>query len=84
MQTNINNLHENKIIKFKLFSYEIISRNKEMFKSTTGLEADNFQAVSEFLDKVPHCENVKFYDGQNNENLKVILKMLNLEKRQSS
>ena len=88
---NINNLHENvtklkndtEIIKFKLFSYENISRNKGMFKSTTGLEADNFQAVFEFLDKVPHCENVKFYDGQNNENLKVILKMLNLEKRQA-
>ena len=28
-----------------MFSYENISQNKEMFKSTTGLEADNFQAV---------------------------------------
>ena len=72
MQTNINNLHENitklkndtEIAKSKMCSYENISQNKEMFKSTTGLEADNFQAVFEFLDTVPHCENIKFYHGQ--------------------
>ena len=38
-----------------------------MFKSTTGLEADDFQAVFEVLDTGPHCENIKFYDGQNNK-----------------
>ena len=48
-----------------MFSYENISQNKEMFKSTTGLEADDFQAIFEFLDTGPHCENIKFYDGQN-------------------
>ena len=50
MQTNINNLHEDKIklkndieiAKSKMFSHENISQNKEMFKSTTGLEADDF------------------------------------------
>ena len=84
MQTNINNLHENitklksdtEITISKMFSYESISQNKEMFKSTTGLEVDDFQAVFEFLDTGPHCENIKFYDGRN--------KKLNLEKRQSS
>ena len=35
-----------------------------MFKSTTGLEV---QAVFEVLDTGPHCENIKFYDGQNNK-----------------
>ena len=75
MQTNINNLHENiaklkngtEITKSKMFSYENISQNKEMFKSTTGLEADDFQAVFEFLGTGPHCENIKFYDGQNDK-----------------
>ena len=75
MQTNINNLHENitklkndtEIAKSKMSSYENVSQNKEMFKSTTGHEADNFQAVFEFLDTVPHCENIKFYDGQKNK-----------------
>ena len=45
MQTNINNLHENitklkndtEITKSQMFSYENVSQNKEMFKSTTGL-----------------------------------------------
>ena len=69
MQTNINNLHENitklindnEITKSKMFSYENISQNKEMSKSTIGLEADDFQAAFEFLDTRPHCENIKFY-----------------------
>ena len=75
MQMNINNLHENmtklkndtEITKSKMFSYENISQNKEMFKFATGLKTDDFQAVFEFLDTSPHCENIKFYDGQNNE-----------------
>ena len=78
MQTNINNLHENitklkndtEITKSKMFSYENISHNKEMFKSTTGLEADGSQAVFEFLCTGPHCENIKFYDGQNKKEFK--------------
>ena len=41
-----------------------------MFKSTTGLEADDFQAAFEFLDTGPHCENIKFYDGQNKKKTK--------------
>ena len=89
MQTNINNLHENitklindnEITKSKMFSYENIIQNKEMFKSTIGFEADDFQAVFEFLDTRPHCENIKFYDDQNKKSLKVILKILNLKKK---
>ena len=38
-----------------------------MFKSTTGLEADDFQVVFEFLDTDLHCENIKFFDGENNK-----------------
>ena len=41
-----------------------------MFKSTTGLEADDFQAAFEFLDTGPHCENIKFYDGQDKKKTK--------------
>ena len=75
MQTNINNLHENitklkndtEITKSKIFSYENISQNKEMFKPTTELEADDCQAVFEFLYTGRHCKNIKFYDGQNNK-----------------
>ena len=36
-----------------------------MLKS--GLEAVAFQAVFEFFDTGPHCENIKFYDGQINK-----------------
>ena len=50
-----------------MFSYDNISQNKEMFRSTTGLEADDFQAVFGFLDTGPRCENIKFYDGQNSK-----------------
>ena len=67
MQNNVNNFHENitklkndtEITKYKMFNYKKISQNKEMFKSTTGLKADDFQAVFEFLDTDPHCENIK-------------------------
>ena len=38
-----------------------------MYKSITGLEADDFQDVFEFLDTGPCYENIKFYDGQNNK-----------------
>ena len=75
MQTNINNLHESttklkndtKITKSKMFSYENIRQNKENFKSTIGLKADDFLVVFEFLDTGLHCENIKFYDGRNNK-----------------
>ena len=57
IQKNINNLHENitklknntEITKSKMFSYENVSHNKEMFKSTTRLEADDFQAAFVYL-----------------------------------
>ena len=32
-----------------MFSYENISQNKEMLKSTNGLEADGLQTVFEFF-----------------------------------
>ena len=41
-----------------MFSYKNISQNKEIFKSATGLEADGFQTVFEFLDTGPRCENI--------------------------
>ena len=66
MQKNVNITklkNDTEITKSKTFNYEKISQNKEMFKSTTGLKADDFQAVFEFLDIGPHCENIKFYDG---------------------
>ena len=43
-----------------MFSGENISQNKEIFKSTTGLE--EFSAVFEFFDTGPHFEHIKFYD----------------------
>ena len=41
-----------------------------MFRSTAGLETDDFQAAFEFFDTGPRCENIKFYDGQNNKKSK--------------
>ena len=62
---------------------KILAIYKKIFKSITGLEADDFQTVLEFLDTSLCCENIKLYDGKNNKKPKVILKMLNLEKRQN-
>ena len=78
MLTNINNLHENitklkndtMITKSEILSNEVIGKNKEIFKSTTGIKADDFQAAFEFFDTGSHCENIKFYDGQNNKKSK--------------
>ena len=38
-----------------------------MFESTTGLITNYFQAVFEFLDTGLRCENIKFYNDQNNK-----------------
>ena len=92
MQTNMNNLHENitklndtEITKSQMFSYKNISQNKEIFKSTSVLEADNFETVSKYHDTDPRCENIKFLDDQNNKRCKSYRQdVLNLEKRQSS
>ena len=51
----------------RLFTCENISQCKEMFKSTTGLETNDFQAVFKFLDTGSCWENIKLYDGQNNK-----------------
>ena len=81
-----------------MFSYENISQNKEMFKSTTGLEADYeafqnlqldlklmiFRLFLNFSTPVLIARISNFMMVKIRENLKVILKMLNLEKRQSS
>lgn len=63
-----------------MFSFENVSRNKEIFKFTAGLEADHCQAVFEFLDKGTCCENINFIMVNITRRLKVILKMLKLRK----
>ena len=59
--------NDTEITESTMLSYENISQNKEMFKSTTGFETDGFQAVFEFLDNGSHCENIKLYVGHNNK-----------------
>ena len=51
-----------------------------MFKSTTGLAADNFQAVFEFRSPVFIARILNFMMVKITKSLKVNLKMLNLEK----
>lgn len=41
-----------------------------MFKSTTGLKTDDFQALFGSLDISPGWQNIKVYDGRNNKTLK--------------
>ena len=92
MQPNINNLHENitelksdtEITKSKKFSYENISQNKEMFKSATEFEVDGVQAVLNFLKPRLIARISDFMTVETTTSLKVVLKMLNLGKRQSS
>ena len=67
------------ITKSKIFSYKNISQNKEMFKSTTGLEADHFQTVFEFLYPVFVMRISNFMMVKITKSLKVILRMLNLK-----
>ena len=92
IQPNIKNLHENitelksdtEITKSKKFSYENISQNKEMFKSATEFEADGVQAVLNFLKPRLIARISDFMTVETTTSLKVVLKMLNLGKRQSS
>ena len=67
------------ITKSKIFSYKNISQNKEMFKSATGLEADDFQTVFEFLYPVFVMRISNFMIVKITKSLKVILRMLNLK-----
>lgn len=67
-----------------MFSYENVSRNKEMFKFTAGLEADHCQAVFEFLDNSTCCENINFYNDQHNKTPKSNPQDVKTEKKQSS
>ena len=73
--------NDTEITESTMLSYENVSQNKEIFKYTTGFETDDFLAVFEFLDTGCCCENIKLYQTRS---LKVILKTLNLEERQSS
>ena len=57
MQTNINNLHEN-ITKLK--------NDTEIAKSKMFSYENISQKKFEFLDTGSHSENIKFYNGQNN------------------
>ena len=67
-----------------MFSFENVSRNKEIFKFTAGLEADHCHAVFEFLDKGTCCENINFYNGQHNKTPKSNPQDVKTEKKQSS
>ena len=72
---NINNFHENipklendtAITKSKMFSYKNISQNDTQITKSkiSSYETDDFQAVFEFLDTGPSCDNIKSY--QNNK-----------------
>ena len=73
--------NDTEVTESTMLSYENVSQNKEIFKYTTGFETNDFLAVFEFLDTSSRCENIKLYQTRS---LKVILKTLNLEKRQSS
>ena len=92
MQPNINNLHENitelksdtEITKCKKFSSENISQNKEMFKSTTEFEVDDVQAVLNFLTLGLIARISDFMTVEITTSQKVVLKMLNLGKKQTS
>ena len=91
MQTNINNLHENitkmksdnEIIKSKMFSYENIGQNNEIFKSTTGLKKLMILRLN-FLTQVLVLTISNFMMVKITRSLEVAPKMFNLEKRQSA
>ena len=91
MQTNINNLHENitkmksdnEIIKSKMFSYENIGQNNEIFKSTTGLKKLMILRLN-FLTQVLVLTISNFMMVKITRSLEVAPKMLNLEKWQSA
>ena len=93
MQTNINNLHEkitkmkndNEITKSKMFSYENISQNNEIFKCTTGLKKLKIlRLFLNFLTQVLVVRISNFMMVKITTSLKVAPKIFNLEKRQSA
>ena len=47
----------------RLYIYENISRNKELFKKATGLGHESFLNLFEFVDPCKDCKNIKFYDS---------------------
>ena len=51
----------------KIYSYNSIRKNEEMFRHTTGLEPEKFQALYEYLDPGDNCENIKMYNSSNKD-----------------
>ena len=47
----------------RLYNYENISRNKEHFKKTTGLDHESFLNLFGFVDPGEDSKNMKFYDS---------------------
>lgn len=52
----------NEDIKKRLFCYENIAENVDLFKSSTGVEVEKFSILYRFLNPGDFCENVKLYD----------------------
>ena len=45
-----------------MFSYETISKNKEHFKTVTGITVERFKQLFDLVDPGTNCSNLKYYD----------------------
>ena len=54
-------------LKGRTYNFENISKDKNLFKSETGLEVDSFEILYDMLNPGEKCENVKMYESKQNE-----------------
>ena len=47
----------------RLYDYKNISRNKEHFKKSTGLDQESYVDLFEFVDPGEDCNHITFYDS---------------------
>ena len=55
-------LEENKLLKLQRFSFENLCKNKEKFRSATGINPDCFMRLFNYLKPGGGCSNIKFCD----------------------
>ena len=53
-------------LKRRIFNFENIATNPELFKKLTGFGLDEFNYLQEFLKAGKNCENIKFYESGDN------------------
>ena len=54
--------NQNKFLQSKMYTYENISKNEEIFRKTAGLELQSFQSLIKYVSPGEKFSNIKYYD----------------------